>query len=231
MSFYSVLPIIGFLGSWIAPIILGSFLAKKKSLSKHWLWFGFHPMLTFLAYLIIALRKERKTCPQCFSHVDIRAHKCPKCTSDLEEKSKTVYKQKAHVVAAILLAPAPLLCLFSMVPPSGTEIKHTIFSDFQHVWLRVKAQEESFYQLDSDIDLDLEGNMIGHSKANGYKMKVDIRGNEGPALLIWTARQKEENWTIDTILLINKTNGDSVYLEPRENLSNFYTPPLISHNP
>ena len=85
--------------------------------------------------------------------------------------------------------------------------------------------------LDSDIDLDLEGNMIGHSKANGYKMKVDIRGKEGPALLIWTARQKEEGWTIDTILLINKTNGDSVYLEPRENLSNFYTPPLISHNP
>jgi len=231
MNFYSSLPVIGFISSWIAPLILGSFLAKKKSLSKHWLWFGFHPMLAFLAYLIIALRKERKTCPQCYSHVDIRAHKCPKCTSDLEEKTEVVFNRKAHIITAILLGLVMWLSLFSLTSPSDTEIKHTIFSNFQHVWARVKSQEESFYQLDSDIDLDLEGNMIGHSKANGYKMKVDIRGNEGPALLIWTARQKQEGWTIDTILLINKTNGDSVYLEPRENLSSFYTPPLISHNP
>ncbi len=43
--------------AWIAPIILGIWMAKMKGRSPHWMWFGLYPFAGWIAFIVLCFDK------------------------------------------------------------------------------------------------------------------------------------------------------------------------------
>ncbi|HUO84815.1 MAG TPA: DUF2569 family protein [Thermoanaerobaculia bacterium] len=74
---------------WAAAVIGGIRLAKRKSRSPHWMWFGLHPVGALIVLIVMAVLKPLKRCPQCSHKLPPGAHFCSACRYDLIEKGPT----------------------------------------------------------------------------------------------------------------------------------------------
>ena len=73
----------------IYALVLGVKAAKRKGISPHWMWFGFHPFTAFIAYAVIAWVIERRTeCPSCHRQTSPKYDFCPGCKTALQESRK-----------------------------------------------------------------------------------------------------------------------------------------------
>lgn len=52
-TMFIILAVVGIPLIWFAPIWLGLRAAGRKGVSRHWMWFGVHPLGAWLAFLII----------------------------------------------------------------------------------------------------------------------------------------------------------------------------------
>ncbi len=63
---------------WPWSIFLGIRIAKLKGISPHWMWFGIHPVLGWIAFIAIALI-ERVECSTCGNLASVKKKVCPVC--------------------------------------------------------------------------------------------------------------------------------------------------------
>lgn len=69
---------------WIVPIHYGIKWAKLKGVSRMWMLFGLHPMLGWIAYLIIRFGIEpRKVCIKCKEQIKLEAQICRYCGNQM----------------------------------------------------------------------------------------------------------------------------------------------------
>jgi hypothetical protein len=66
-------------GAWLACVVFGIRLAKKKNRSPHWMWFGLHPFGALIVLLVMKFIGPLKVCPKCFQKVTALAQVCPYC--------------------------------------------------------------------------------------------------------------------------------------------------------
>jgi hypothetical protein len=72
---------------WFLPIRLGLKWAKIKQVSKLWMLFGFHPMMGWIAYLILKYGIDsRKQCDKCKESIKIEAQICRYCGNEMNEE-------------------------------------------------------------------------------------------------------------------------------------------------
>jgi len=67
------------LALWVPPIILGVRAARRKNRSSHWMWFGVHPMMGWIAFAVLASLPALKECSHCAEKVKAHAKICPYC--------------------------------------------------------------------------------------------------------------------------------------------------------
>ena len=77
-----------FLGvGWVLPIALGIQAAKQKNYSPHWMWFGIHPILGWIACIVLLCITPRIQCPNCGGFVTVNFRICPYCHAGLDLQS------------------------------------------------------------------------------------------------------------------------------------------------
>jgi hypothetical protein len=72
---------------WVLPIILGIQTAKQKNYSPHWMWFGIHPILGWVACIALLCMTPRIQCPNCGGYVTVNFRVCPYCHAGLDLQS------------------------------------------------------------------------------------------------------------------------------------------------
>lgn len=77
-----------FLAIWITPIPLGIRVAKRKHRSPHWMWFGFHPISGWIAFVVLQSLPSLKECPNCGETAKAHARVCPYCLTSFETDSQ-----------------------------------------------------------------------------------------------------------------------------------------------
>ena len=69
---------------WVWPILRGVRLAKEKGISPHWMWFGIHPILGWIACIVLLCITPRIRCPNCGGFVTVNFRICPYCHAGLD---------------------------------------------------------------------------------------------------------------------------------------------------
>jgi amino acid transporter len=64
---------------YIALIVLGVNIAKRKNRSPHWMWFAIHPLGLLITLIVMASLSPLKRCPQCAQTTQTHARLCPFC--------------------------------------------------------------------------------------------------------------------------------------------------------
>ena len=64
---------------YIALIVLGVNIAKRKNRSPHWMWFAIHPMGLLITLIVMAALSPLKRCPQCAQTTPLHARLCGMC--------------------------------------------------------------------------------------------------------------------------------------------------------
>lgn len=70
---------------WVTPIVLGVKVARKKSRSPHWMWFGVHPIGGWIALGVLTSVPHLKECPRCAEKIKAHANLCPYCRTPLTD--------------------------------------------------------------------------------------------------------------------------------------------------
>ena len=69
---------------WVIPIWFGLKWAKIKGVSKLWMLFAIHPMLGWIAFLILRYGIDpRKQCDKCKESIKIEAQICRYCGNQM----------------------------------------------------------------------------------------------------------------------------------------------------
>ena len=69
---------------WIALIVWGVRMAKRKNRSPHWMWFGIHPLGLIIVLVVMASIEPLKICPRCAQKAKAHARVCPYCQTPLD---------------------------------------------------------------------------------------------------------------------------------------------------
>jgi hypothetical protein len=80
-----VLIVILTLLAWVAILVGGVKVAKRKNRSPHWMWFGIHPLSGLVALVVLLLVKPLSRCPRCGGRLPAQAALCPTCEHDLAQ--------------------------------------------------------------------------------------------------------------------------------------------------
>lgn len=64
---------------YIALIVLGVNIAKRKNRSPHWMWFAIHPLGLLITLIVMASLSPLKRCPQCNQTTAQHAQLCGFC--------------------------------------------------------------------------------------------------------------------------------------------------------
>ncbi len=78
---------VGVLVGWVLPIVLGIWAAKRKNFSPHWMWFGIHPMMGWMACIFFLCATPRVRCPNCGGFPWAYFRICPYCHAGLDFQS------------------------------------------------------------------------------------------------------------------------------------------------
>jgi uncharacterized membrane protein HdeD (DUF308 family) len=68
---------------WITPIVLGVRAARKKNYSPCWMLFGIHPLLGWIACIVLLCAPPRIRCSNCGGLVTVNFRICPYCHAEL----------------------------------------------------------------------------------------------------------------------------------------------------
>ena len=72
---------------WFLPIWYGIKWAKIKGVSTLWMLFGIHPMMGWIAYLVLRYGIDpRKQCDKCKESIKIEAQICRYCRNQMGEE-------------------------------------------------------------------------------------------------------------------------------------------------
>ena len=64
---------------WVAPIVLGVRIARRKKLSPLWMLFGIKPLAGWIACLVLALTRGKVECASCGGYIKPNFRQCPYC--------------------------------------------------------------------------------------------------------------------------------------------------------
>jgi hypothetical protein len=64
---------------YVALIVLGVNIAKRKNRSPHWMWFAVHPLGLLITLIVMASLPPLKRCPQCAQTSRQDARLCGYC--------------------------------------------------------------------------------------------------------------------------------------------------------
>jgi ABC-type multidrug transport system permease subunit len=65
--------------TYIALIVLGVSIAKRKNRSPHWMWFAVHPVGLLITLIVMACLSPLKRCPNCAQTTQQYARLCGFC--------------------------------------------------------------------------------------------------------------------------------------------------------
>jgi len=71
-------------GGWIALVLWGIRIAKRKNRSPHWMWFGLHPFGLIIVLIVLAAADPLKECPRCTRKSKLYARACPYCRTSFD---------------------------------------------------------------------------------------------------------------------------------------------------
>lgn len=72
---------------WFIPIYFGLKWARIKGISKLWMLFGIHPMMGWIAYLILRYGIDpRKQCDKCKEYIKLEAQICRYCGNQMSDE-------------------------------------------------------------------------------------------------------------------------------------------------
>jgi ABC-type multidrug transport system permease subunit len=69
---------------YIALIVLGVSIAKRKNRSPHWMWFAIHPVGLLITLIVMACLSPLKRCPNCAQTTQQYARLCGFCGCSYE---------------------------------------------------------------------------------------------------------------------------------------------------
>ena len=68
-----------FLTVYVALIVLGVNIAKRKNRSPHWMWFAIHPVGLIITLIVMACLSPLRKCARCGQKMPAQAHLCGFC--------------------------------------------------------------------------------------------------------------------------------------------------------
>jgi hypothetical protein len=71
------------LAAWIAILVAGVRLARRKGRSPHWMWFGVHPLSGLVALLVLLRVRGLRDCPHCGARLPAALEACSACGRSL----------------------------------------------------------------------------------------------------------------------------------------------------
>ncbi len=81
---FALLVIAVVFAGWIALIVWGVRMAKRKNRSPHWMWFGIHPLGLIIVLVVMASIEPLRVCPRCAQKTKAHARICPYCQTLLD---------------------------------------------------------------------------------------------------------------------------------------------------
>ncbi len=211
MSSWVLIYIILFIIAWFGPLVLGLNLAKRKGVSRNWLWFSVHPFLSWIGYLVVARKELKVQCPECYSDIHPKARICPFCTSDLSESQQPEDLPNSTLHTTLALALGPLTWTIVILVFSAS-ISSTFENSWAYgeAWNRIEESTESEHFLGGTIEKN--GFMSGHSSSNRTSLRFGVEGAEGAGKVIIGAHREFNSWRMDTLWIIDTFNYDTLDL-------------------
>ena len=74
---------------YIALIVLGVNIAKRKNRSPHWMWFAIHPVGLIITLIVLACLSPLRQCPRCSQKMPGNANLCGFCGYDFRTPTFT----------------------------------------------------------------------------------------------------------------------------------------------
>jgi uncharacterized protein UPF0547 len=67
---------------YVALVVLGVNIAKRKNRSPHWMWFAIHPIGLIVTLIVMACLPPLRKCPHCAQKMPAQARLCGFCGYD-----------------------------------------------------------------------------------------------------------------------------------------------------
>ena len=78
---------------YVALIVLGVNIARRKNRSPHWFWFAIHPIGLIITLIVMACLPPLRRCPHCGQSSNARARLCGFCGYDFASQGYFAQQQ------------------------------------------------------------------------------------------------------------------------------------------
>ena len=208
-----------FIFLWIAPIVAGVIIAKKKNRCPHWFWFGVWPGAGFWVFIVFLFLKPLEECENCKKKIPAGSKVCPYCTNGTSLSTKTKEeltaekkKQKKTILITVftVIGIIVLLCSVLIV---------TVFSAFKNSIPYEHSIEliENNPQVKDYLGGEYKqtGLMSGSISANGDSsgkavFSYKLKGKNGISIVYIDAYKENGIWNYNKINFYKERNSSDV---------------------
>ncbi len=202
--------------AWLLTLYLGLKLAEKKGVSRKWMLFGLHPLLTWIGYLIISKKEALVACPKCLGKVDPKAEICRHCRTELEVQDVSLFPNSGfHYRLALLLGPgiivAGIIASFFIKEETGGPYPVNAYWLYESPMERLKSDSTIAARIGETIESQFQFN---HSQA-GEEMTIKFKviGEQGNAWVKAFMHNDEGLWITDSLRFVDSQSGDTMWLK------------------
>ncbi|MBR4789296.1 MAG: hypothetical protein IK024_00210 [Treponema sp.] len=201
-----------FMFLWIAPIVAGVIIAKKKNRSPHWFWFGIWPGVGFWVFIIMLFLKPLKICDECERKIPADSVRCPYCSKETnyeinEEAQVKASKEKKKAIIITVAIVVLALAVFAgiMIYAVGSTFKNS--EPYKHSIELIESNSEIKEYLGEDYKrfgiITGSFHFNGDGSGDAY-FSYKLKGRNGISVVYVDAEEENGIWNYSKINFYKK---------------------------
>lgn len=211
--------IIFYLVLWIAPIIAGVNIAKKKNRNPNWFWLGIIPGVGFWIFIIMLILKPLKNCPYCNKKIPADYNICPYCANKGtpgQESANNSENKTIKKIVILIVSFIAVITIFASVIFISVSSSFKNSEPFRDSLSYLQENEEIVEYLGAGFKIKgMPSGSISTSGDSTGKASISykIKGKNGISRVYVKAERENGIWEMEKLIFYKTLNStDSINL-------------------
>lgn len=204
---------------WIAPIVAGVIIAKKKNRNPHWFWLGIIPGFGFWIFIIMLILKPLKTCSYCNKKIPADSNICPYCADKGTPVQNSAAKSEKKTIRTVIIL---VVSLFAVIAVLASIIFISITSSFKNsepfrdslTYLQENEEVSEYLGESYKIKGMISGSISTSGDSTGKaSISYKIKGKNGVSRVYLKAEKENGIWDMEKLVFYKTPDSkDSINL-------------------